>query len=415
VSRLANADLSVVVLNSFCHAQGGASRVAIDGAVGLAHYGVKVTFLGSVGPVCDELSNAPLKVICLGQTELAVAGVKPQVMLQGLWNRQAYSALDTLLGTQDPARTIVHLHGFPQALSSSPVRAALNRGFEVVCTLHDFFAACPTGGFFDFVAREPCQRRALSFECITTNCDKRRYSHKLYRVARSVVQLQFGRLPRGVHNYISLSRRSKELLLPYLPRDARIYAVANPVEVEKAIPVDVARNTDVVAVGRLDIEKGVEVLVEAVRRAGMRLTLIGDGPLRDRAEASGVCRVTGWIPRDEVIAELEKARVLVFPSLCYETYGLGVAEAAGRGIPAIVSDLCAAAERVEDGVSGWHARAGDVGDLVRCLDLIRDDALVKSAGLSAYNRFWANPPTRERHVSELTAVYKEILDRSDFE
>ncbi len=404
-----NQDLSVLVLNNHCHVQGGASRVAIDEAVGLAHHGMRVTFLGATGPVCDELSIAPLRVVSLDQPEVANAGRRPHVVFQSMWNQRAYAAVAGLLKDMNPARTIVHLHGFSQALSASPVRAALDSGFEVVCTLHDFFSACPNGGFFDFVRAEPCHRRALSVDCVKTNCDRRRYSHKLYRVMRTAVQRRFTGLPTGVRHYISLSQRSKQVLKPYLPRNSMVYSVGNPVEVPANRRVDVASNKEIVAIGRLDLEKGIEILIDAVRRAGMRLTLIGDGPLRGAAEASGVCRVTGWVSRDVIQAELELARVLVFPSLWYETYGLAVDEAAGRGIPAIVSDVCAAAERVEQGVSGWLFRSGDVLDLVRCLGIVRDDTVVGNAGRSAYDRFWQSPPTRKRHIEELTEVYETIL------
>lgn len=404
-------DISVVVLNNHCHVQGGASRVAIDEAIGLANSGADVTFVGAVGPICAELASAPLKVVCLGQMELAAAAGRPGVILQGLWNVRAARALAALLATLEPRRTIIHLHGFTQALSTSPVRSALERGFQVVYTMHDFFLACPNGSFFDYVANVPCQRRAMSADCITTNCDKRQYAQKLYRVARSAAQLHAGRLPSGVKNYIALSRRSEDLLRPYLPPDARIHSVPNPIDIQKMPPVSVACNERLVAIGRLDPEKGIDVLLRAVRQAGVQLTLVGDGPLRRQAEQTGLCRVTGWLSREGVLAELESARCLVFPSLWYETYGLVVEEAAARGIPAIVSDICAAAERVEHGRTGWHARAGSVEDLVQCMNIIRDDRVLEAAGHAAYERFWSNPPTRSVHIAALTAVYRDILAR----
>jgi glycosyltransferase involved in cell wall biosynthesis len=402
---------SVVVLNNFCHAQGGASRVAIDEAVALAGCGVRVIFIGAVGPVCPELARAPLEVVCLEQSELASAPARPGVIVQGLWNAAAYRALETVLRDLDPATSIVHLHGFTQALSTSPVRCAVQRGFSVVYTLHDFFVACPNGTFFDFAARSPCGRRALSLDCITAQCDKRNYAHKLYRVARSSIQRHLGQFPRGVKDYVALSRRSESLLRSYLPKDARIHPLPNPVEVDRAPPIEVARNSNLVAVGRLDPEKGIDVLLEAARRAGVLLTLVGDGPLRHEAQASGLCRVTGWMSREGVLAELESARCLVFPSLWYETYGLAVAEAAARGIPALVSDISAAAERVENGVTGWHCRAGDVGDLADRLVALRDDAAVAAAGRAAYERFWSDPPTSAGHIAKLMDVYREILTR----
>src|SRR5258708_26887756 len=278
---MSTSDLCVVVLNNHCQAQGGASRVAIDEAVDVANNGARVVFVGAVGPVCAELLQAPLKVICLGQRELADDAGGPTVMFQGLWNATAYRVLRELLGELDPRKTIVHLHGFTQALSASPVRCCADMGFTVVYTMHDFFTACPTGLFFDFASSTPCSRRAMSFDCITTNCDKRRYAHKLYRVTRSAIQLGFGDLPKSIKNYISLSRRSEEVLKAYLPTDAHFYSLPNPIGIDKDTPVDAGKNTRVVLVGRLDPEKGIHILLQAARMSGTELTLVGDGSLRE--------------------------------------------------------------------------------------------------------------------------------------
>jgi glycosyltransferase involved in cell wall biosynthesis len=400
---------SVVVLNSFCHVQGGASRVAIDEAVGLARRGVDVTFIGAVGPVAAELSAAPLRVICLGQPQMSDGLSNPRVALQGLWNAGAYEATRTVLQKCDRRDTIVHLHGFTQGLSSSPARCSLARGFRVVCTLHEYVTACPNGAFYDYVSESSCGRKPLSMQCLTRNCDKRLYVHKAFRVIRTGVQRSLGGLPGGVMHYIGLSHRSVDMLRPYLPREAKIYFLGNPVEVPRGPPVEVARNRAVVAIGRLDPEKGVAVLAEAARLSGTEVLFVGDGPLRALVESSGACRVTGWLPREQVLAALDSARCLAFPSLWCETFGLSVSEASARGVPAIVSDICGTAERVEHDVTGWWVRTGDVEDLAHRLDSIRDDTLVAAAGKAAYERFWRVPATRDRHTEELLQVYEQAL------
>ncbi len=406
----AGADVrTVVVLNDYCHVQGGASRVAVDEAVALAHQGVEVIFLGAVGPVCDELKNAPLRTVCLGQPELLNVGKNPGVMLQGLWNAKAGQAMAQILQPLNPATTVVHLHGYTKALTTSPVRAATDKGFAVVCTLHDFYTACPNGAFFDFQQRCACPKRGLSLACVTTNCDKRQFVHKAYRVVRSVAQRTLGHLPSAVKHYITLSENSRRLLQPYLPADASYYPLENINEVPQRPPVAVAANQKIMAVGRLDIEKGVETLIEAARQAEVQVTFVGDGPLRPLVEAAPHCRVTGWVDAAQVMQELEQARCLVFASLWYETYGLVVTEAAARGIPAIVSTISAASERITDGVEGWHVAAGDVAGLAAALRKLKDDTAVQQAGAAAYRRFWANPPTRASHVAGLFATYERIL------
>lgn len=403
-------NLTVIILNDYCFINGGASKVAIDEAVGLAKNGVKVIFFGATAPICPELQNKEnLQVICLEQPELLNAGKNPLVMLQGLWNFKAYARMGELLKTLDKANTVVHLHGYTKSLTTSPVRSATKLGFKVVCTLHDFFTACPNGAFFDYVKVAPCPKKAMSMDCIKTQCDKRHYSHKIYRVMRGFTQKLVGGLPKDVKNYITLSKQSAALLKPYLPSDANYYPLENPIEIAKFPAVNVAANKSVVAVGRLDTEKGIELLLNAAKKAGVTLTLVGDGPLRSMAEQYDFVRVTGWLTPTQVVEELGNARALVFPSLWYETYGLVVAEAASRGVPAIVSDISAASERVQNKVTGWVFKSGDEAELANCLTLALDDEIVKNAGEQAYNSFWQSPPTSNNHIAGLVSIYEKIL------
>lgn len=409
LAELGLASMHVVVLNDFCHVQGGASRVAIDEAISLAKAGAKVTFIGAVGPVCAELAEAPLDVQCLNQHELLNVARHPGVALQGIWNLKAARVTRNILAHLPRELTVVHLHGYTKALTTSPVRIARRMGFQVVCTLHDFFAACPNGAFFDYTAGKPCERKALSAACMVRQCDKRGYAHKLFRVARGWVQRARGRFPSIVTDYISLSQRSAELLSPYLPRDARLYPLGNVIDVAEDPPVEAERNQTIVYVGRLDQEKGVLLLAHQASRLGLPITFVGDGPLRQAIEGLPGVTVTGWVSRETVQGQLDQARCLVFPSLWYETYGLVVSEAAARGIPAIVSDISAAAERIDDGVSGWRFRNGDPADLARCLMLTRNDGLIRDAGRAAYRAFWATAETRDTHADSLARIYRQAI------
>ena len=401
---------AAVILNDFCYVQGGASKVAIDEAVTLHAAGLDVTFVAAVGAPCDALREAGVRVLSLGQPELLQVWRHPGAALRSAWNSQAFAATRALLARQDPARTVVHLHGYTKALSTSPALAARLAGFPIVCTLHDFFAACPNGAFYDYRREEPCQRRALSASCVLTNCDKRHPLHKSYRVARGVAQRYFAHFPDSVRDFIALSRQSATLLQPYLTPGSLLYPLSNIIDVPCAVPVDVANNRPLLVLGRLDAEKGVPLAAAAAQRAGVPIVFAGDGPLRAAMQASGAA-VTGWLDNTGVAQALSHARCLVFPSRWYETFGLVVEEAAARGVPAIVSDISAAAERVEDGVTGWIFRSGDLEDLARCMRGVQDDARVAAAGAAAYARFWADPPDAQRHVRDLLAIYDAVVAR----
>ena len=402
-------NMHVVILNDFCYVQGGASKVAIDEAISLAEAGVNVTFIGAVGPACAELRQARLTVECLNQHELLNVVRHPTVALQGIWNLKAARSTQAILEKLPRDRTIVHLHGYTKALTTSPIRIARRLGFQVVCTLHDFFAACPNGAFFDYVTGKPCERRALSASCVVRQCDKRNYAHKLFRVVRSGVQRYRGQFPTAVNDYISLSQRSAELLAPYLPHDARLHPLQNVVDVASDPPVEAEHNRTILCIGRLDPEKGVMLVARQAQRLGLGVTFVGDGTLRAEIEAIPGMTVTGWISSEAVQRHLDTARCLVFPSLWYETYGLVVSEAAARGVPAIVSDISAAAERVENGLTGWRFRNGDPADLARCLTLTWEDNLIRDAGRAAHRAFWANPETRDTHADNLVRIYRQAM------
>ncbi|HKB55215.1 MAG TPA: glycosyltransferase family 4 protein, partial [Ramlibacter sp.] len=298
-----------------------------------------------------------------------------------------------------------------KALSSSVIRETLTGGYPAVTTLHDYFCACPNGGFFDYQKATNCQLVPLSLACVTTHCDARSYPQKLWRVGRQFVQRGAGRFPGAMRHFISVTQFSARILKRYLPEAARIHPVANPIDVPYGPGAAVQAHDGVVCVGRLSPEKGGVLLARACQLLGVPVTFVGDGPMRDSIRAAcPAARITGWLPAQQVRAHMTQCRVLVLPSLWYETQGLVVGEAAALGVPAIVPDACAAREAVLDGTTGLWFRSGDVADLKAKISRLQaDPALAAQMGRAAFERYWRNPATLQRHVGDLERVYHDVL------
>ncbi|RKF15362.1 colanic acid biosynthesis glycosyltransferase WcaL [Roseovarius spongiae] len=136
-----------------------------------------------------------------------------------------------------------------------------------------------------------------------------------------------------------------------------------------------------VAIGRFVEQKGQMMLVPMLRallpdHPDLRLTLIGDGPMRadleDAARAAGIAHAVtfaGWLDEAGVAEALARAHALVMPSFA-EGLPMVVMEAMAAARPVIATHIAGTPELVQDGVTGWLVPAGDTdafADAVRAL------------------------------------------------
>ena len=103
----------------------------------------------------------------------------------------------------------------------------------------------------------------------------------------------------------------------------------------------------VVYYGKLIENKGVQVLLEALRGLGVRAVIVGFGDYRDELErmAEGLdVLFTGPLEHRHLVHLLALADVAVVPSIFPEAFGMVAAEAAAAGCPPIVANHSGLAE-----------------------------------------------------------------------
>lgn len=152
-----------------------------------------------------------------------------------------------------------------------------------------------------------------------------------------------------------------------------------------------ASSRDLAFVGRLDPDKGVDLLVDAFlasHRPGSRLLLAGSGSLRPPRDPRIV--LLGRLDRTGVSALLGSVRAVVLPSLPArrpEGAPLALIEALVHGRPLVVSDDPGCREIARDGTphpAGLVVPAGDLPALSAALGrVLDDDALVAELATGA--------------------------------
>lgn len=402
--------LNIVVCLDHASVTGGQAKVAFDSAIGLKAAGHRPIVFAAAGPVDPLLTANGIEVVCLGQTDLLGASSKLKGAAQGVWNFAAAGRLRELLATLPRENTIVHVHGWAKALSPSIAPAIRASGLPAIFTLHDYFLFCPTGGFYDYRAHELCRRKPLGGSCLVTNCDAVSMPRKIWRSARLAMANELAGLRNLFSDFVCISNVQREIVAPFLPGDARTHAISNPIATPDLGRKSDAASGEVVFVGRISPEKGPLLFAEAARLAGMIPIFVGDGPAAaELREKHPEARVFGWQSPAAAREKLRAARALVFPSRWYEGQPLTVLEAKAAGTPVVVSDVCAGREEIVDGETGLWFRSGDARDLARALIAMQDDDRVRRMSDAAYDAYWRDPPTLERHVERLLKAYRGML------
>jgi glycosyltransferase involved in cell wall biosynthesis len=404
-----------VIVSDHAYVNGGQAKVAIDTALALKANGLDVSFFSGVGPVDPRLPAAGITSICLEQHDLLGDPQRARSAVRGLWNRAAATTLKAHLREIDPASSIVHIHGWAKSLSPSIGPVITNSNVPHVYTLHEYFLACPNGGFYDHHQRQICTRAPMGASCLSANCDPRSRLHKAWRVARHAVLQSAGAMPRALRDLIYLTETQLSAVRPYLSPRSRLHHLPNPLKKSDDGRVEAEKNGIYLFMGRLSPEKGAELAARAARQAGVKIAFAGEGECsRQVAEANPDALMLGWLKPAELSAWISKARCLVFPSLWYECLPLSVIEAMQRGLPVLVSDRCAAAELVRDGVDGVHVRTGELNAWVRAMDQMQDPQLVESLSRSSFEtaKGFLDP---ESYAARLMAIYEKVAESQSAE
>lgn len=191
---------------------------------------------------------------------------------------------------------------------------------------------------------------------------------------------------------------------------SRIITVENCTDVQEfAHTIKLPQNRiGVISAGRLCFQKAPWLfwkLSASLSLERAEFSWIGDGEMRKLVEekySQEKVRITGWVDRNCLWAELQAADVFVMTSL-WEGMPLSLIDAQALGLPAVVSDVVGCRDVVIDGVTGFVCKNDD--ELVEKTRLLIRDAELRvrmgqSARLMALERF-----SVKRMHSEMLSTY----------
>ena len=281
----------------------------------------------------------------------------------------------------------------------------------LVCLLPVPFVWGPVGG-----ATRPCWRLAGEW-------GPRGVAYELLRAGRRGIGRwldPFMRLTWSRATCILTQNHETRRWLPSSTR-ARCRVVPNGgYDARQLVRIPTRRGGDVRAVtpARLVHLKGVSLAVRALAAAGLadvELTVVGDGPERERLERLArqirvKVRFTEWLPQAKLFELLARSDVLLFPSL-HDECGFVVIEAMAHGVvPVVVANGGPPLVAGDAGLSvPFGSRAVMVEALAGHLRALAADPELRSA-LQARARQRAKRFEWQARVAEIRTVYRQLGD-----
>lgn len=366
---------------------------------------------------CQLLQRAGHRLSIYHRSNLAIdtGSIVKSVKLAGntVWSADTRREVAEVIRQERPE--IVHIHNTFPSISPSIYWACQEGGVPVVQTLHNYRLLCPAATFFrDGHTCEDCANHNL-WQAV---------KHKCYRNSRSAtaavsvmlaVHRTHGTWSRKVNSFITLTQFARTRFVHGGLSADKIFVKPNFVYPDPGVSGD--RGDYALFVGRLSAEKRVSTVLTAWAhlRRPIPLLVVGDGPARQDLERQAseigldTVRFQGFLPREETLPVMQKARFLVFSSESYETFCMSIAESFACGVPVICSRLGAMQEIVQDGRTGLHFTPGDAADLAAKIEwACQHPQEMKTMGQEA-RREYELKYTAERNYQLLMEIYRSQL------
>lgn len=215
---------------------------------------------------------------------------------------------------------------------------------------------------------------------------------------------------------VNLSPHETRYLLGYGFDPARMRLIVSGIadkDVSGPRSVSVSDRLNLLFIGRLDQQKGFDLLLSAIREVSPDkavLTVVGEAIRNDRGSTDDLpnVRYTGWLSREEAGEQMSAADLIIMPSR-WEGLPLVALEAMRAGKPLLASNKGAFPFLIQDGVTGLLVDTENSGFLARTLEQ-RSRAEFYAMGVQARRRYETEFMAAKMNRDTIS-LYQELATR----
>ncbi|MEJ8800603.1 glycosyltransferase family 4 protein [Pontibacter sp. H249] len=331
---------------------------------------------------------------------------KLEAALGVVYNPKSAKIVETELQAFKP--DVVHVHNFFPLLSPAVFYVCQKYKVPVVMTLHNYRLICPSAylHYNGEVHLEHVQQ-VFPLKAILDKAYRNSALETASAVLATGVHKLLGTWRNKVSKFIVLTPGAQELFLNSSLRPKPEQIAIKPNFTEDPGMGDENREDYFLYMGRLSPEKGIETLLKAQKSKSFKLKIIGEGSVRSLVEEHAAqhpeVEYLGFMPREEALEVLKKAKALIFPSEWLETFGMTIVEAFATGTPVIAAKIGGAAHLVHHKYNGLHYTPQSAHELAEQIEVLEQNPVL------AYELGRNGRTTFEKHyTSEVN--YNLLLD-----
>jgi glycosyltransferase involved in cell wall biosynthesis len=330
-----------------------------------------------------------------------------------VWSNETASKIERLIERNHP--DIAHVHNTWMMISPSVYYSLKKANIPVVQTLHNYRLLCPNALLFrDNKVCEDCMRFPIPIPGIFHKC----YRGSITQSAIIAAMLTYHRVIHTWKNqidfYIAISEFARKKFLQGGLQSDKLVVKPNFIEFPTQNH-DYDRNYAFYA-GRLSIEKGVRILVDAWKShvpSNILLRIAGEGPEREMViqliSQKENSEYLGYLGKESLRITIQKAKFVIVPSVCYETFSMSILEAFVSSTPVIASRIGALAELVRDGETGLLFNPGDPIDLAEKVGWLWNHPGESARMGRNARKEYEDRYTPERNYQMLIGIYEKAM------
>ncbi len=402
--------MKILLINKYHYLKGGAERAYLDMGEILTSAGHEVAYFAMEDSKNLATPWSRFFVSAVDYHKKQGVGAKIRAGWRILWNHEANQKLEALVKEFRP--DIAHAHNIYHQLSPSIFHVLKKHHIPVVLTLHDYKIVSPSYTLFH--ADQIWEHTSGVLAILDRVVDG------------SLIRSAICAMEKWLHTILGSYRHVDVLVSPsrFLAKECHelgltkdIIVIPNPL-LHVPEPSEEISSDKILFVGRLSIEKGMDVLLKALSQhaPSKQLVVVGDGPERESLERlsrdlglEDRVNFRGGLYGKELDREVQSAEALIVPSVWYENLPYVVTENQARGVVVIASESGGITERIRHGENGFLFPLGDSVALGKLLDqlssydltTIRKQAIQSTADLAP-----------ARFLLQLENIYKRLQKQS---